>query len=187
MPAAPQHFILLHLNARLQPLDRAEHFEDPLQAAMEEADPGPIGEITGGGSQLAENFEIEYCDVEIAVHELSPATIEFLVRRCEALGAPKGSYLQIGETKHPVGVNEGLALYLDGTSLPQEVYESSDVDFIMDELQRLSEGRILSTWDGPTETALYLYGPSFSAMQASIAPFLASYPLCQNCRVVQIA
>ena len=37
------------------------------------------------------------------------------------------------------------------------------------------------------ETALYLYGPSFIEMQKAIADFIATYPLCERCRVVQVA
>ena len=49
------------------------------------------------------------------------------------------------------------------------------------------EGRVLSYWQGPTETSLYMYGPSFKTMNERLRPFLETYPLCQRCRVVQIA
>jgi hypothetical protein len=32
-----------------------------------------------------------------------------------------------------------------------------------------------------------MYGPSFEAMQTALAGFLASYPLCERARVVQVA
>jgi len=48
-------------------------------------------------------------------------------------------------------------------------------------------GEICSWWQGPTETALYMYGESFEKMRDAIAEFVASYPLCQNARIVQIA
>ncbi len=50
-----------------------------------------------------------------------------------------------------------------------------------------ARGVVLSWWDGSAETALYLYGPSFTDMHEAIAGVLATYPLCERVRVVQIA
>jgi hypothetical protein len=49
------------------------------------------------------------------------------------------------------------------------------------------DGGVHSYWQGPTETALYVYGRKASEMQAALQPFLDSYPLCARARVVQIA
>ena len=59
----------------------------------------------------------------------------------------------------------------------------------MSEFNRLceGEGEVMSHWQGPRETALYLYGGSFANLKARLTPFLDAYPLCQKCRVVQIA
>ncbi|MNY60646.1 hypothetical protein D3C86_1972270 [compost metagenome] len=109
----------------------------------------------------------------------------------ERLGAPKGSKLKIeGEDREvPFGVTEGMAVYLNGTDLAPEVYRDCDSNIVHSELERLlgPEGRVLSYWQGPTETAFYLYGSSYQEMEARIADFLASYPLCQRCRLQQIA
>jgi hypothetical protein len=48
-------------------------------------------------------------------------------------------------------------------------------------------GSIQGHWQGPTETALYLYGNSADEMAALIAGYLAECPLCQRARVVKIA
>ena len=50
-----------------------------------------------------------------------------------------------------------------------------------------SEGRVVSHWGGPRETALYLYGRSAATMLARIRPFLDTYPLCDKARIVTIA
>ena len=73
--------------------------------------------------------------------------------------------------------------------LPEATYQSCDSNFVYGELDRLleGEGRVLSYWQGPTETAFYMYGNSFEEMKRSIAGFLASYPLCERCRVLQVA
>jgi hypothetical protein len=46
---------------------------------------------------------------------------------------------------------------------------------------------VVSHWQGPRETALYLYGQSADAMLARIRPFLDIYPLCQKARIVKLA
>ena len=48
-------------------------------------------------------------------------------------------------------------------------------------------GKVHSHWQGPTETALYMYGNSYEAMTQALADFLASYPLCDRARLVRIA
>ena len=89
----------------------------------------------------------------------------------------------------PFGFLEGLGLYLNGTELPDEVYASCDSNVVYDEINRLlgERGSIQGHWQGPTETALYLYGYSATEMRSLIADFLGSYPLCQKSRLVQIA
>jgi hypothetical protein len=180
--------ITAHLNARLMPMDRGAIFEDPLDEVIQKSN---IGHVDGGGTMQNKNGEIEYCDIELETQDLNDATLTKIVEVLEGLGAPKGSKLQFGDARAelPFGRCEGLAVYLNGTDLPDEVYQTSDVNFVYSEINRLlgEAGRILSHWAGPAETALYLYGPSFADMQKAIADFLSAYPLCQRCRIVQIA
>ncbi|MBB4752565.1 hypothetical protein [Actinoplanes lobatus] len=86
------------------------------------------------------------------------------------------------------GVTEGLAVYLNGTDLPDEVYATSDInDLITALLDALgAHGRMQSYWQGPRETALYLYGPSAARMADLIADLLSQFPLAQRCRVVPL-
>ena len=86
------------------------------------------------------------------------------------------------------GVTEGLAVYLNGTDLPGEVYASGDVnDLIAALLERLSaEGDMQSYWEGPRETALYLYGSSAARCTSLTVGVLARFPLAQRCRVVPL-
>ena len=60
---------------------------------------------------------------------------------------------------------------------------------LYDEINRLlgDRGDIQGHWQGPTETALYLYGYSADEMKNLIAEPLANYPLCQRARVEVIA
>jgi len=113
-----------------------------------------------------------------------------VIELLEQLGAPKGSLIQrAGEPGQPFGVTEGLALYLNGTDLPDEVYEQCDSNYVFEQIVERIEGvgEICSWWQGPTETALYLYGVSFEMLSERIADLIATYPLCQGARVVKIA
>jgi hypothetical protein len=181
--------VVVRLNARLQPMHRGEHFEDPLIDIVKELS---LGEVTGGGTQLSDDDTgVEFCDIELIMPETSETALGSLIAALEELGAPKGSRLLIGEegVETPFGTHEGLALFLNGTDLPDEVYKTSDVNHVIAELDRLmgEKGRFMSDWEGARESVLYCYGPSFAAMRAAIEPLLSGYPLCQKARVEQIA
>jgi hypothetical protein len=80
-------------------------------------------------------------------------------------------------------------VFLNGVDLDDKVYETCDVNHVIDEFNRLLEGsgRYHSYWQGPRETALYLYGASAEAMKSCIEPFLADYPLCRQSRTERVA
>ena len=86
------------------------------------------------------------------------------------------------------GITEGLAVYLNGTDLPDEVYAAGNVSELIAALPEClgAEGDMQSYWEGPRETALYLYGPSAARMDELIAGVLARFPLAQRCRVVRL-
>jgi hypothetical protein len=180
--------VIARLNDRAQPLDRGELYEDPLEEVLRKHG---AGSVTGGGTQLSEEHEVEFCEIEIEVCDPTTEHIALIKQTLEELGAPKGSRLccDAQSKEVPLGVNEGLAIYLNGTDLPDEVYAECDANFVYSEFNRLlgDKGKVHSHWQGPTETALYMYGPSFAAMKGCLEGFLGSYPLCQRARVVQIA
>lgn len=181
-------FVVAQLNDRAQPMDRGELYEDPLMEVLQRH---RAGDVVGGGTMLREHAEIDFCEIEIEVREPADKNIELIKETLEALGAPKGSKLRLeaaGE-ELSIGKNEGLAVYLNGTDLPDDVYAECDASFVYSEFNRLlgEDGKVHSHWDGPTETALYMYGPSFETMNRRLADFLGTYPLCQRARIVQIA
>ncbi len=180
--------VVATLNARLQPLDRGA-IEDALEDAM--AKHGYGVRVVGGGTLMSSNGEVSQCDIEIELDDPSDATIKIVIGTLEAMLAPKGSHFFIPEQNRDIafGTKQGLGLYLNGTDLPDETYQNCDVNHVFAECQRLLEdiGTISSHWQGPQETALYMYGTSFAAMQEQLLPFLQSYPLCRQCRVEQIA
>jgi len=182
-------FAYAQLNARILPLDRGERYEDPLQEALEA---NGFGEVTGGGTMQSKDGEIEYCGIDIDVFNLEegvPFICEFLTR----CGAPRGSKLQYEVDRErvevPFGVAEGPAIYFNGTDLPDDVYSTCDINHVYDEISRLlgDRGRIQGHWQGPTETALYLYGDSAEEVKELIAKFMAVYPLCDRARYQTIA
>lgn len=182
-------YLTARLNARLQPIDRGEHFEDALHDTLQE---GGLGEVTGGGTQLAdEPAGIEFCDLEIHVGAADEETIRSIMERLEALGAPKGSKLILDSDGREIefGANEGLAIYLNGVDLPDSVYAECDVNHVIEQMNAMMDdrGKFMSHWQGSKETGLYFYGPSFDEMKAAIADFVAEYPLCRQSRIEQIA
>lgn len=180
-----KQFIIVTLNAKLQPTHRGD-LEDALTKVLEAHD---IGEISGGGSLLEKNGEISECDIEIEATDTSEQAINHIIDFLERALAPKGSRLSVNDKVISFGQHEGLALYLNGSDLPDEVYQNCDINEAWAEIEQLlgDVGSIHSYHQGDTETALYLYGDSFEQMHQLIKPYLDSYPLCQQCRVVQIA
>ena len=87
--------------------------------------------------------EIEFIDVEIELVDPEQG-IPFVIAKLEEFGAPKGSILRIHDADPPreihFGKAEGIAVYLDGANLPEEVYEESDVNVVIEELNSRLEG-----------------------------------------------
>lgn len=180
--------LTLNLNSRLQPMHRHD-LEDALQEILEK---GKLGEVTGGGTlQNPQTGEIVSCDIEIHLNDDKQDSVNRLVELMNIIGIPKGSALlcTAPEIKIEVGTLEGLAFYVNGTDLPDEIYESCDINHVIEQMESAMNGigRFYSYWEGNEWTALYFYGVSFVEMKQKIEPFIASYPLCQKSRIEQIA
>lgn len=177
--------LTLKLNARFQPKHRFE-LEDALQEILEREQ---AGEIAGGGTAMGPGGEIAYCDIEIQLSKDGPDPVKWLADLLDRMGIPKGSVLQGAGADIEVGTLEGLAVYLNGVDLPDEVYQTCDINETIAQLEQAMEGigSMYSYWRGNTHTALYFYGPSFAEMKERTAPVLAADPLCRDCRVEQIA
>jgi hypothetical protein len=79
--------------------------------------------------------------------------------------------------------------YLDGVNLPDKVYQTCDINLVIQEFNKRlkGHGEIQGYWQGPTETALYIYGDNAKSMKSKIAGFMSTYPLCKGARVVTLA
>jgi hypothetical protein len=184
------NFIVAQLNEKVWPIDRGLVYEDPLDEFLKQK---YYGEVTGGGTAQEKTGELSFCDIEIELTSkiVDKSTIADIVAKLESLGAPNGSKLIIERTKEeiPFGKKEGLALYIDGVGLPDNVYKECDINFVLSELHRLTniEPNADRNWQGEKVTALYFFSDSFELMKNSISNFISTYPLCKGARVVQIA
>jgi len=181
------NLVIARIPEHIGPVDRGERYEDPLQDALAIRD---LGAVTGGGSQVTETTEIDFVDVELLLADLDEA-LAVSRRILEEAGAPVGSRFLFEkdgvETELAFGAMEGLSLYLDGVSLPAEVYEQLDIHGFVEQLAKATEsvgGEPRATWDGPTESAFHHFGPSADAMLNAIRPLIDTHPICQNARIV---
>jgi hypothetical protein len=180
--------ITVTLNARLQPRHRAD-LEDAFDGVMLKYQ--HAAQVVGGGTLQNHDGETIACEIEIESDSSVVRPVDIVRRAFEAMLAPKGSYMSVqGESARiAFGVQDGLALYLNGTDLPEDVYRNCDSNHVYAECNRLIEGigRVESYWSGPKETALYMYGIDFHLMHEKLRPFLEAYPLCRQSRIEKVA
>lgn len=175
-------FVVFTLNGPIQPMDRGFLFEDPLEEWL--ASHGG-GEVVGGGTGMGDEGEVAFCDSEVELAD--PTQLDGVVEFLEIQGAPKGSYYMVegSDQKNYFGDAEILALYLNGTELPDEVYENNDSQDVYDTINKLVDGSgvIMCHWVGPQDTALYIFGPSAEVNRGKIQSYVSQNPLCQKSRV----
>ena len=178
------HLILARVYEHIEPLDRGDRYEDPLQATLEKMN---VGRITGGGSQLDELGGIAYADIEIELANVDEGA-RIVAETLEAAGAPQGSELiQASDSQvlREFGKLQCLAIYLDGTSLPDEVYANLDFEAVVAALGAAAgDDSFRGFWQGPEETGLFFFGSDAEAMLARVEPVLRGLPIGQNARVV---
>jgi hypothetical protein len=181
------HFISVRIWEPIQAVGRANRYEIPLHAALRARH---WGEVIGSSSQMNMELEIESIEIELNLTSLDEA-VDLVKGVLENAGAPIGSELRFrrdgNEVVIPFGTVEGLAVYLDGVNLPDYVYEKCTINelagLLLGTLSSVG-GEIRDSWVGRNETSIYMYGPNAETMFAKLEPILASYPLCQNARVV---
>jgi len=178
-------------NARIwesiQARERARRYEFPLASALNAQ---RLGELTGASVCMSRELEVEYVELDLNLYRLDMG-IETARMVLETAGAPAGSEFRVlrdsGEQVIRFGRQEGLAIYLDGINLPDEIYATCTCDglaaLISGELASVGS-EIRGSWVGRSETSIYMYGPDAEQMFAAIEPILAVYPLCRNARAV---
>jgi hypothetical protein len=185
----PDHALLqVRLNARLPNVQRGDRYEDPLAFWLEDRFPG--SRVTGGGTLRGADGEPLSCGVDAEIVGDVDVILDGVIAFLEDIGAPRGSTATIVHGAHrPFGVTEGMAVYLNGTDLDPDVYAAHDINEFFDRLHEATSGvgRLQAFWEGRSETAIYVYGPSYADMQAAVADLVATHPLAARSRVVQIA
>ena len=178
------HLILARMYEHIGPIDRGDRYEDPLHDRLEKLG---IGSVTGGGSQLNELGGIAYVDVEIELANVDQA-LDVVAEALELAGAPQGSELieaSDGRVLREFGKLQCLAIFLDGTSLPDEVYATLDFEAVVTALDAAAGDKSYrGLCQGPTETGVFFFGPDAETMLARVEPVLRRLPIGQNARVV---
>lgn len=106
----PERFIYLKIPGNIQPIERGERFEDPLQAMLEETG---LGGVSGGGSSLSDpdaegRRVVEFCGIDIDVADRG-AALERLRAFLPALSIPSATELQYTRDGRPL-----RDIYVDG-------------------------------------------------------------------------
>jgi hypothetical protein len=178
------HVVLARVYEHIEPIDRGDRYEDPLHAVLEQAN---IGRVTGGGSLLNELGGIEYAEVEIELANLDGA-LRVVVDALEHAGAPQGSELiDAADSRilRQFGTQQCLAIFLDGTTLPEEVYANLDFESVVAELGTAAgDGSYRGVWQGAEETGVFFFGLDAEAMFDRVEPVLRRLPIGQNARVI---
>jgi len=178
------HLVQARVYEHIEPIDRGERYEDPLQAVLEKAG---VGRVTGGGSQLNEVGGIAYADLDVELANLGDA-LGIVAAALEAAGAPQGSEIidaSDGSVLREFGKQQCVAIFLDGTGLPDEVYAQLDFEAVIGALGGAAgENSYRGLWQGAQETAVFFFGADAEAMFARVEPVLRRLPIGQNARVV---
>jgi hypothetical protein len=178
------HVVVARFYEHIEPIDRGERYEDRLQTVLDETN---VGRVAGGGSQLNELGAIDYADVEIELRDLDDA-LRIVGEALEKSGAPQGSELILvkdDRVLRKIGSNQCLAIYLDGVSLPDDVYATLDFDGVVGEIgESAGPDSYHGCWQGPEETGIFFFGSDAEGMFARVQPVLRRLPIGQNARVV---
>ena len=177
------HLVIARFYEHIEPIDRGARYEDTLQAVLDQK---KAGQVTGGGSQLNEDGGIAFADVEIELANLDDA-LGIVSQALEKSGAPQGSQLidEQGGVLREFGTHQCLAIFLDGVSLPDEVYADLDFDAVVSEIGAAAGPDSFHGFtQGNEETGLYFFGSNADDMFARVEPVLRGLPIGQNARVV---
>lgn len=177
--------VTVRIPARLQPAHRDELIVTPVRQLLEQISPGTRVAVTetvvnqhGEPLEAVLELEVPLADAERVVTAILDLET----------GLPKGSLVEINGKGATFGELEGLAVYLNGTDLDDEVYAAADLQALVDDLQAHldRDGQLWSYWQGPTETALYFYGPDAGMIRGAIDGRVHEQPLMERCRMVQL-
>ncbi|WP_105199535.1 hypothetical protein [Pseudoalteromonas sp. T1lg10] len=179
-------YITVRINDKCQPIDRGDTYEDPLDEVLQRLQ---LGEVTGAGTQLNAENQIEYCELDVLVSGDIDQAQRAIIDTLEGIGLPKGSKLFIDRDEFAIGNHEVLALHFDNLTLPETIYEQHDINDVLAEVETLlaHSGKRNCHSSTHHETIVYYGGPCFTTMEQRILDYVRQHPLCQNGRITQAA
>lgn len=179
-------FLTVRINDRCQPIDRGDIYEDPLSDVLEEKN---LGEVTGGGSQLNDNYQIEYCELEVHVTGDLTEAKQVITEILEKQGVPKGSKIIIDDQEFPIGIHEVMAIHFDNLGLADSVYEENDINDVLADIEELlgDNGQRNCHTASNEETIVFYGGLSFELMKSKVVDYVSQHPLLKNGKISQAA
>jgi len=181
------HVLSVTIHEYIEPLDRYDRYEHPLNERLAESG---LGEVTGGGMELHETFQIEKIDLEVSVNDLE-ASLPIVISILEEQGAPLGSEVRYEKAGVPhrieFGRMEGVNLILDA-HLPEELWHTYAGDVwpkLTEVLANNSLGEVHGARANQDTTEVFIYGPSAARIEAALTEFRANFPLCRNSKVTR--
>ena len=160
-------------------MDRGERYEDPLDAFLKA---NGLGEVSGGGTQLLETGEIEYCEVELQLTSVAPEVLDAVAQQLQSAGAPKGSVLVALQTapSFPSAGRKDWPSISTARICPTRPTATATSTSSLASSTGCWRARAPCTAIGraqpkPRSTCM---ATSYEAMQTALADFIASYPLC---------
>ena len=90
---AKTYLLYIKIPEQIMPLERGKKYEDPINELLSQHG---LGEVSGGGSMLTKDKEIEYVGVDVDVTDPQKA-IPLLVAKLKEIGAPKGTVIEQDE------------------------------------------------------------------------------------------
>jgi hypothetical protein len=182
--------VFVRMYEHLLPADRGSRYEDPLDAFLQKH---TLGKLTGAGTQAGDRAPIVFVQLEVELD--STRDVDLIASKLEECGAPVGSELYVvapdgaSSEMKMFGSTECVAMFIDGQTLPMEIYKTNDVNQVIANLQRVLQtnklGSLRSYWEGSEETALFFFGANADAMANAMWPVLRKEPLCKNGRLVK--
>lgn len=148
-------FAYVRVNARLEPITRGDILEDPLDEILKAHG---LGEVSGGGTEVGDG-EILWCGIDLELKRADDDTISKVVKILTKLGVPKGSVLEFGDTKIPVGTWECAKITCESGEKADELVGRAQEGLTPEE-----HPHQYGEYAGKGGDTIYLYGPSYAAI-----------------------
>jgi hypothetical protein len=91
--ASKTYFLYIKIPEKIMPVDRGKKYEDPINDLLSQHH---LGEVSGGGTMLTKDKQIEYVGLDVDVTDPEKA-IPLLVSKLKEIGAPKGTVIEQNE------------------------------------------------------------------------------------------